>query len=134
GEAILRGGKEQPEIEVVRDPEVEPTAQRARTVRELTAALRLQRDRVAEDLASERGFGIGHRQHVVQPAAVPEVEAPEILIVPALGDRVVAAELLVDGGRAQQVRVPLELSRHPLPGAAEVRLRDPALPGALARG
>ena len=51
-----------------------------------------------------------------------------VLVVAALRDGVLAADLLVDGGRAQEVRVPRELARDPAAAAAEVGLRQPARP------
>src|SRR5207302_10029409 len=94
----------------------------------------LEADRVAEYLARERRVGIGDRQGVVQPAPVPEVRAVVVLVVAALRNCVMAALLLVDRGRAQQVRVPRELARDPAVRRSEVGPREPRRPRTLACG
>ena len=135
GEPVLARGEEQPEVEVVGGAEVDPLAHRPGAVGELGGARlrrRLEPDRVAEDLARERGIRVGHRQHVVRPAAEAQVVAEVVLVVAALRDRVVAAELLVHRRGAQEVGVPAQLARDPRPAGAEARLRQPARPRPLA--
>ena len=133
-EAVLRRRQQQPDVEISRRPELDRRAQRPRAVRQLAALLWLPRHRVAQDLARELGIRVHHRQRVVRPAPEAEVQPGQVLVVAALGDRVLAAELLVHGGRAQQVRVPRQLARHPRAAPPEVGPGKPVAPGALAGG